>query len=370
MIEKSYYLKYYDITVAELFVRDNIPFSMEIYRPELFFDKFSKTIIMGDELTKWIKNRIRPDTQNGFDKILERLKIDDKNSMWYFEFFLKTRGLNVKDRLFITDNEFEESPWDTILTVDDDIKTVTRFQDLLNVNFTDNTKINTIGACKKTIVRVNGNLAIMKKSLQDNTYDAIAEELVYFIAERLGVKCSPAKYIGEFTCVSFIDESINLIHAGDFLDTEEVNVEIIYKRLLRKNIDKRVKIDLLRMFLLDILTRQVDRNVTNFGFYNINEYVKLYRMYDNGLSLFAGSRYNESLSFRTCYGESMETLSFIVRQLKKEGIKKAFPGDLDSEFLYKVFEPYREEIYSIKGNSIDDIIAWVIKMYENISKMF
>lgn len=50
MSEKILFLKYHDITVGLLNVENNIPKQLEILRPDLFFDKYTKNILFGDEL--------------------------------------------------------------------------------------------------------------------------------------------------------------------------------------------------------------------------------------------------------------------------------------------------------------------------------
>lgn len=366
---KVLFLKYHDITVGLLSVEENVPKELEILRPDLFFDKHSKNVLFGDELMEWIKERVRPNAQVGLNKILKSLDIDDSGSMWYWELFLKTKGMNVKDRLWITENEFDDSPWDLLLTIDKEIPEVDLYKKYLIVNKSYN-NINLIGACEKSIVRVNGNLAILKKTLQHNTFDGIAEELAYLIARTLGVNCSEAKYLGNGLSLSFIDENIDLIHAEAFLNTDSRNIEVIYKKLATRDIDKRVRIDFLRMFLFDILTRQMDRNLTNFGFFKINSYVKLYRLYDNGLSLFSSVKFNPSLEYTTIYGNSEDILKYIIRQLKNELVDKPFAGSLSEEFLEDIFKPYEEEILQIKGTNYKDITKWIMDMYNHILKQF
>ncbi|WP_252229738.1 hypothetical protein [Clostridium sp. ZBS15] len=369
MKENILFLKYYDITVGLLSLENNIPKQLEILRPDLFFDRYKKNILFGDELIDWIKDRVRPNAQIGLNRILKSLGIDDSGSMWYWELFLKTKGMNVKDRLWISENEFDNSPWDLLLTIDKDIPEVDLYKKYLIVN-KSYYNINLIGACEKSIVRVNGNLAILKHSLQHNTFDGIAEELCYLIARTLGINCAEAKYLGNGLSLSFIDENIDLIHAEAFLDTDSRNIEVLYKKLVFKDIDKRVRIDFLRMFLFDILTRQMDRNLTNFGFYKINSYVKLYRLYDNGLSLFSSVRFNPNLVYSSVYGNSEDVLKYIVRQLKNELVDKPFAGKLTVEFLEDIFKPYANEILEVKGTDYRDIIKWIMDMYNHILKEF
>lgn len=369
MKNSTLYLKYHDTTVGILYIDNFLPIQLEILIPNLFFDRYRKNLLSGDELIEWIKDRVRPNAQIGLNKILKSLEIDTTDSIWYWKLFLKTKGMNVKDRLWISEDEFADSPWDLLLTIDKEIPEVDLYKKYLTINKSYN-NINLIGACEKSIVRVNGNLAILKHSLQHNTFDGIAEELSYLIARNLGINCAEAKYLGNGLSLSFIDENIDLIHADAFLDTDSRNIEVLFKKLVLKDIDKRVRIDFLRMFLFDVLTRQMDRNLTNFGFYKINSYVKLYRLYDNGLSLFSSVKFNPNLKYQTLYGDSYEIINYIVRQLKNEFVDKPFAGNLNKEFLTDIFKPYEKEIFEIKETNYKDIINWIMDMYEYILKQF
>lgn len=160
------------------------------------------------------------------------------------------------------------------------------------------------------------------------------------------------------------------MHAEAFLDIDSRNIEVLYKKLVVKDIDKRVRIDFLRMFLFDILTRQMDRNLTNFGFYKINSYVKLYRLYDNGLSLFSSVKFNPNLEYSSVYGNSEEVLKYVIRQLRNELVDKPFAGKLNSEFLEDIFKTYEYEILQVKGTDYRDIIKWIMNMYNHILEQF
>ncbi|MGL5412196.1 hypothetical protein [Cetobacterium sp.] len=362
-----YYLKYYDKVIAEITVENDVPVLMEILNPKYFFDKYSKNVLDKHEIQEWIKDRVRPDTQAGFSSIAKSLGIHLDDSMWYWDLFKSTKGLNVKDKLYLTEDELSESPWDSILI---DTNTNTHYKDLFTINYTNN-NINMIGACSKKLIRMNGKLGILKKSLQHNTYDSVCEELIFKIAEQIGISCSPAICLSSDESVSFIDENIDLIHGEVFLNTTECDIEIMYTRLRKTNVDKRVLVDFLRMFLFDILTRQMDRNVTNFGFYRINDYIKLYRLYDNGLSLFSSVSYKESLSYVTLYGESLTNIKYLARELKRLGVDEPFPSEINKEFLLSIIKPFESVIADKKpDNNIDDICNWVMKMYQHIKSEF
>jgi len=124
------------------------------------------------------------------------------------------------------------------------------------------------------------------------------------------------------------------------------------------------------MGLFDVITRQMDRNYTNFSFYKSNGILQLYRLYDNGLSLFASSRYKEDLDCSLGYGETLESkLKFIVRELKKINLEFAFYDRLDKEFLEKISQSYSEYIKATNGNNLLNVIDWVLKQQSQVEEM-
>jgi hypothetical protein len=112
---------------------------------------------------------------------------------------------------------------------------------------------------------------------------------------------------------------------------DQGSFEDFYKLFLKSPYPTRTKLDVLRMGLFDVITRQMDRNYTKFSFYKSNGILQFYGLYDNGLSLFASSRYREDLDCSLVgYGETLESkLRFIVRELKKLNVEFIFYNRLD-----------------------------------------
>jgi len=181
---------------------------MEIINLDLFFDRRNKNIMNSVEFDKWVINRIRPVSQVGFNSFLASLDLKEDEEDLYFKVFLATRGINVKDRLWLAfdeDESYEEfSPWASIIIDDGKV---------INLNGTK-TKLNIDGACNKDLARIKGNLCVIKERLQTNSYDNIAEEVAYEIAKRLGIACSHAGALPNGLCFSVIDETKDLIPAN------------------------------------------------------------------------------------------------------------------------------------------------------------
>lgn len=367
-MSKYYYLKYYDKTVAEIDIDNKI---MEIINLDLFFDRRNKNIMNSIEVDKWIRNRIRPVSQVGFNSFLASLDLTEDEVDLYFKVFKSTRGINVKDKLWLAfseDESYEEcSPWASIML--DDGKVINHSFDVIKLN-TTKTKLNIDGACNKDLARLKGNLCVVKERLQTNSYDNVSEELAYEIAKKLGIKCSPAGVLPNGLCFSVIDETKDLIPANVLIGLDQGSFEDFYKLFLKIPSPTRTKLDVLKMGLFDVITRQMDRNYTNFSFYKSNGIVQFYRLYDNGLSLFASSRYREDLDCSLGYGETLESkLRFIVRELKKLNVEFVFYDRLDKNFLEKISQSHSEYIKATNDNNLTNVIDWVLKQQTHVEEM-
>ena len=364
-MSKYYYLKYYDKTVAEINIDNK---TMEIINLDLFFDRRNKNIMNSIEVDKWIRNRIRPISQVGFNSFLASLDLTEDEEDLYFKIFIATRGINVKDKLWLAFNEdetYEEcSPWASIML--DDGKVINHSFDVIKLNATK-TKLNIDGACNKDLARLKGNLCVVKERLQTNSYDNVSEELAYEIAKKLGIECSPAGVLQDGLCFSVIDETKDLIPANVLINLDQGSFEDFYKLFLKIPSPTRTKLDVLKMGLFDIITRQMDRNYTNFSFYKSNGIVQFYRLDDNGLSLFASSRYREDLDCSLGYGETLDSkLRFIVRELKKLNVEFVFYDKLDKDFLEKICQSHLEYIKNANGNNLANVIEWVLKQQAHV----
>ncbi|MGH4050167.1 MAG: hypothetical protein ACREVX_02255 [Clostridium sp.] len=367
-MSRYYYLKYYDKTVAEIDIDNR---TMEIINLDLFFDMRDKNIMDSVHFDKWVRNRIRPVSQVGFNSFLASLDLKEDEEDLYFKVLIATRAINVKDKLWLAFNEdenYEEcSPWASIMI--DDGKVINHSFDVIKLNETK-TRLNIDGACNKDLARIKGNLCVVKERLQTNSYDNISEELAYEIAKRLGIECSPAGALPRGLCFSVIDETKDLIPANVLIRLDQGSFEDFYKLFLKIKSPSKTKLDVLKMGLFDVITRQMDRNYTNFSFYKTNEILQFYRLYDNGLSLFASSRYKENLDCSLGYGETLESkLRFIVRELKKLNVEFVFYDRLNKDFLEKISQSYSFDIEATNGNNLDNVIDWVLKQQMHVEEI-
>jgi len=130
-----------------------------------------------------------------------------------------------------------------------------------------------------------GQYGIYKRRISPLTTDVESEIAVYLLAKKLGVACCPAWRVDKDTVFSaflydFSHEYI--VHFRRLFDGARSDNE--YQNLIE--LRPQYKDDIARMILLDFITRQDDRHLSNIAIKVNNRGESFYPLYDNGRSLF------------------------------------------------------------------------------------
>ena len=115
--------------------------------------------------------------------------------------------------------------------------------------------------------------------------DVESEIAVYKLAEKIGVPCCPVYIHDKNTIFSeFLYDFSNeyIVHFRRLFDGARSDNE--YENLL--TVRPQYKDDFIRMILLDFITRQDDRHLSNMAVKVTSEGESFYPLYDNGRSLF------------------------------------------------------------------------------------
>ncbi|MDR1028307.1 MAG: hypothetical protein LBL63_02685 [Clostridiales Family XIII bacterium] len=188
-----------------------------------------------------------------------------------------TRGIHPKDLLWVAHREDERL--ETVIT--DVFNSVFRQRaDLVgdSVDTPEGYNIKRYGV-------YNGQYGIHKRRISPPITDAESEVAVYLLAQKLGVPCCPAYRVDKDTVFSafLYDFSTEyLVHfrrlfAGARSDNE-------YRNLIA--VRPQYTDDIARMVLLDFITRQDDRHLSNIAIKITGQGESFYPLYDNGRSLF------------------------------------------------------------------------------------
>ena len=271
------YLKWKDTVIAKI----NSDFSVNFVdeNSSYFANPDSKNAHWtAERFLKFLDDRIVSRQRRDIEKILFRCGLSVYDT---FKIAERTKAINAKDLLWIAENE-NDSFNDAVTDVFKSIfaKKVDSIGD--SIDSPDGSNVKRYGV-------YNGKYGIYKNRLHPLSTDVESEVAVYKLAKRLGVPCCKAIQTDENTVFSefeynFAEEQI--IHFRHLFEDGERTCENELENLIRKR--PAYKNEFYKMILLDFLTLQDDRHLSNFAI-KINHETKkesFYPLYDNGRSLF------------------------------------------------------------------------------------
>ena len=137
----------------------------------------------------------------------------------------------------------------------------------------------------KRYAAFEGRYGIVKQRISPLTADVESEIAVYLLAQEMGIPCCPAR---RFDANSVFSEFVY-----DFAEEYLVHMRRLFNGPRGKNeLDNLLTVrpayadDFYRMVLLDFVTRQDDRHLSNMALKINTEGESFYPLYDNGRSLF------------------------------------------------------------------------------------
>ena len=131
----------------------------------------------------------------------------------------------------------------------------------------------------------NGKYGIFKQRINPLATDVESEIAVYKLSKRLGIPCCPVYRFDKNTIFSeFLYDFSNeyIVHFRRLFDGARSENE--YQNLI--NVRPQYKEDIIKMLVLDFITRQDDRHLSNIAVKVSNNVESFYPLYDNGRSLF------------------------------------------------------------------------------------
>jgi hypothetical protein len=227
-----------------------------------------------EQFAEFLSERVVNRDRRDIEKILFRCGLSHYDVLRIAEI---TRGIHPKDLLWVANREDE------------------RLEDVITDVFASvfHQRIDLVGDSIDTpegynIKRYgvyNGQYGIYKQRISPLTTDVESEVAVYLLAQKLGIPCCPAYRTDKDTVFSaflydFSKEYI--VHFRRLFDGSRSDNE--YQNLI--TVRPQYKDDIARMILLDFITRQDDRHLSNIAIKKSNGSESFYPLYDNGRSLF------------------------------------------------------------------------------------
>jgi hypothetical protein len=226
-----------------------------------------------DQFTEFLLERAVSRDRRDIERILFRCGMSHYDVQRISEI---TRGIHPKDLLWVATTEDERL--ETVITdVFDSV--FHQRMDLVgdSIDTPEGYNIKRYGV-------YNGQYGIYKQRISPLTTDVESEIAVYLLAQKLGVPCCPAYRVDRDTVFSVFLYDFSkeyIVHFRRFFDGARSDNE--YQNLVA--VRPQYKDDISRMILLDFITRQDDRHLSNVAI-KVSDVESFYPLYDNGRSLF------------------------------------------------------------------------------------
>ncbi len=271
-----------------------------------------------------------------------------------------TRGIHPKDLLWIAYDENEQL--DTVIT--DVFSSVFHQKIDLQGDSIDTPE----GYNIKRYGVYDGNYGIYKKRISPLTTDVESEVVVYLLGRKLGISCCPAYLIDKDTVFSaflydFAKEYI--VHFRRFFNGARSYNE--YLNLI--SVRPQYKDDIARMILLDFITRQDDRHLSNIAIKMSGKNESFYPLYDNGRSLFYEDTEEtvvravaNPINYATSFGYSGTYYDYVQEIAKERGtLNGLICTDITKDEILDILKAA-----NFKGYRFDGALEWIMKTLQII----
>ena len=310
-----------------------------------------------EQFSEFLSERVVSRDRRDIEKILFRCGLSYYNVLRIAEI---TRGIHPKDLLWIANVEDEQL--DEVVT------------DVFDSVFHQN--IDLIGDSIDTPEGYNikrygvngGQYGIYKQRISPLITDVESEVAVFLLAQKLGVPCCPAYRVDKDTVFSaflydFSKEYI--VHFRRLFDGTRSGNE--YQNLI--SVRPQYKDDIVRMILLDFITRQDDRHLSNIAIKMSGVNETFYPLYDNGRSLFyedteelVSQAAADPMKYATSFGYTGTYLDYVREIAEQRG---GLVGLINLNIT-------KDEIISIlkeagfKGYRLPGATEWIIKTIQMV----
>jgi hypothetical protein len=313
-----------------------------------------------EQFSEFLSERVVSRDRRDIEKLLFRCGLSHYDVFRIAEI---TRGIHPKDLLWIANNEYEKL--DTAITI--------VFDSVFHQ------KIDLAGDSVDTPEGYNikrygvhdGHYGIYKQRISPLSTDVESEVAVYLLAQKLGVPCCPAYRIDKDTVFSYFLYDFSkeyIVHFRRLFDGARSDNE--YQNLI--TVRPQYKDDIARMILLDFITRQDDRHLSNIAIKMSGEKEIFYPLYDNGRSLFyeeteemvAQSVANPA-DFATSFGYSGTYYDYVIEIAKERGgLKGLINLDISKDDISAILEES-----GFKGYRFDGALTWILKTIQIVKEL-
>lgn len=351
------YLKWDNDIIGTIDGTNTVTFTEPFYNTVVSLYTRGQKLWTAEQFTEFISERVLSRERRDIEKILFRCGLSYFDVLRIGEI---TRGIHPKDLLWIANSKDEEL--DAVITNIFDSVFHQKI-DLVgdSIDTPEGYNIKRYGVC-------NGQYGIYKQRINPLTTDAESEVAVYLLSQKFGVPCCPAYRIDKDTIFSVFLYDFSkeyIVHFRRLFDGARSDNE--YRNLV--NVRPQYKDEIARMILLDFVTRQDDRHLSNIAIKVSADGESFYPLYDNGRSLFyedteetVALAVADPITYSTSFGFSGTYYDYIKKIAKERGCLK---GLINLDITPKEISEILAEA-GFKGYRFDGALAWITKTIEII----
>ncbi|MDR1193081.1 MAG: hypothetical protein LBK98_02755 [Peptococcaceae bacterium] len=227
-----------------------------------------------EQFNEFLAERVVGRGRRDIERILFRLGLSRYDAPLIAEL---TRGIHPKDLLWIAKSRAER--------LEDAMTDAHASVFLRQTDLTGDSVDTPEGGNIKRYGAQGGQYGVYKRRISPLTTDAESEVAVYLLGKKLGVSVCAAVMSDKDTIFStfrYDFSSEHLVHFRSLFDGARSDNE--YQNLI--GVRPQYRDDIARMILLDFITRQEDRHLSNMAIKISGGEESFYALYDNGRSLF------------------------------------------------------------------------------------
>ena len=216
----------------------------------------------------------------------------------------------------------------------------------------------------------NEQYGIYKQRINPLVTDVESEVAVYLLAQKFGVPCCPAYRTDKDTVFSAFLYDFSKEYIVHFRRLfEGTRSENEYQNLI--DVRPQYKVDISKMILLDFITRQDDRHLSNIAIKIRGKKESFYPLYDNGRSLFyedteemVGKAVADPINYATGFGYSGTYWDYVREIAKEQDITKLINLNITENEVSDILNEAGFNGYRFEG-----ALNWIMKTIEMVKEL-
>lgn len=314
-----------------------------------------------EQYTDFLSGRVVSRDRRDIERILFRCGLSQYDVLRIAEI---TRGMHPKDLLWIANNRDETL--EEVMT--DVFASVFRQRiDLVgdSIDTPEGYNIKRYGVHED-------RYGIYKQRINPLVTDVESEIAVYLLAEKMGIPCCPAIRANENTVFSVFLYDFSkeyIVHFRRLFDGPRSDNE--YQNLV--SVRPQYRDDIARMIILDFITRQDDRHLSNIAIKMTCGEESFYPLYDNGRSLFyedteqmVQEAVDDPVIYATSFGYSGTYWDYIQDIAKeRDDLKQLVNLEITEDEILAILKAAGFSDYRLDGAK-----SWILKTIEMVKSLY